>query len=630
MPIVQLPDGTKINFNKTPTPQDVDFAYNRIKSEKANKVQQEELNAPIDNNVGVFEKIGNFLGGTKIAQGLAQAINLGKASKSIEETQQNQIKLQGELMKVIKEQKSIGADTSKLENALTDLNAEIGKTGSNAEAILNPNQLTNKEVLGDAAQLALLAGGGTVAKTAGKIAKANQAKTAIGGVARTAGAGAGTGAVLTGGEFAAQAAKQNASGEDIVKAGLIGAGIGLAGGGILSGIISGTGKIVKGMKLRQAVLKAQEESGIKPKIDETIVQKTQTNPEFGNLVKEAEKQGFDKSDINFLATIDEADKPVLEKMYEATVKAQSDPRQTVRAADILGDNAVGIVKQIESQNKQFGKAVDTAAKSLKGQTVDAVPVRNSVINALEEADVVIKDDGSFDFSNSIFKKNKAVQNKIKTAFSDLPQGEIDGFELHKFKKSIDEFIDFEKKSQGGLTGSVERLLKNARSSADEVLDSNFADYNTANTEFKATRDFLDEVQGVLGSKSPITGKQGAQAFGQAFRSAFSNNKSRGKTLQLIESLQNIAKERGLNGAEQNLLDQALYVNMLEEQFGSAAATGLAGEVTKAVNKARGAAEFVRNPVQGALKATAGAIEKAQNITPEMKKEILKKFIKPNL
>ena len=161
---------------------------------------------------------------------------------------------------------------------------------------------------------------------------------------------------------------------------------------------------------------------------------------------------------------------------------------------------------------------------------------------------------------------------------------------------------------------------------DDALDANFNDYNIANTEFKKTKDFLENVSSVVGKKVDFSTKAGEQSFGQAFRSAFSNNKSRGNTLSLIEELQNIAKERGLNGANQNLLDQALYVNMLDEQFGSQAATGLAGEVGKALKKAKSVVNTIKNPIQGIPEVIGSAIEKGQNINPEMKKQLLMSFI----
>ena len=54
-------------------------------------------------------------------------------------------------------------------------------------------------------------------------------------------------------------------------------------------------------------------------------------------------------------------------------------------------------------------------------------------------------------------------------------------------------------------------------------------------------------------------------------------------IKFIEDTHLLSKQLGLTGSEKNLLDQALVVNMVEETFGSEAATGLAGEVSKAIN-----------------------------------------------
>ena len=132
---------------------------------------------------------------------------------------------------------------------------------------------------------------------------------------------------------------------------------------------------------------------------------------------------------------------------------------------------------------------------------------------------------------------------------------------------------------------------------------------------------------MVGKKVDLNSREGAQAFGQALRSAFSNNKSRGNTLKFIENTHLISKQLGLSGKEKNLLDQAIFVNMLEKTFGSEAATGLAGEIGKALSKAETAIAVVRNPITGGLGVIADVIEKSRNITPEAKKKILEAFIK---
>jgi len=587
------------------------------------------------------EKVLDFTGGKEIAQGLGQALANPKINKQVAQTQQQQFDIQGQLLARIKEKKALGEDTSRLEQAAGLLGQEIDRTGQNTSELLNQKGLTTKQVLGDALQLGTTIAGvgsynkagliGDKALTTGLQKAAPevvQGLTKGTGILKGIGQGAKTGAItgVTQGfaQGTAQGLQEDKSFGDSLKQGV---GSGIASGvfgGVVGGLIGGISGGIKGSNLRKSIISEQEKSGLRPTLNETIQAKSATNPAFKAMVKEAEKQGYSKSDINFLSSVSDVDKPTLKKMFDVTAKAQSNPRQITRAADILGENATSIVKQVQTQNSTAGKLVDQTAKALKGQSFDATPIEQKVLASLDDAGISIGGDGSVDFSQSIFRNTPKLQKDIERVIRNIPDGS-DAYQAHIFKKSVDELVDYGTGGEG-LSGRAEGLLKGFRTAVDDTLDANFTDYNAANTEYKLTKDFIEKVQGVVGKKVDFSTKQGAQAFGQSFRSAFSNNKSRGQTLALIEELQNIAKQRGLKGAEQNLLDQALYVNMLEDQFGTQAATGLAGEVGKALNKTKNVINTIKNPISGIPTAIGNAIEKGQNITPEMKKQLLKTFI----
>lgn len=640
--LVTFPDGTKANFDRIPTPQEKEFAWKKVQAERSRKAQEASLNEKPPETV--MEKVADFTGGKKIGQGLGQALynTFGGADKA-EQTLNDMIDTQSRILTRIKEKKTAGEDTARLQNALDILNEDIQSYAKQTGKILNNNDLTGKEVLGDALQLAVTVGtAGTVGAKgaqAGKLVtkalpstiKSVVAKDVTGGLIKEGlkGAGkgalkgAGEGALIGAGEGVAEGLKNNEDLGGVIDSAIQGGIVGTAFGGVLGGTIGGTTGAIKGKKLSDALIKAQEESGLRTTLDKTIIEKTKIKPEFGSMVDEAKKQGFSDKEINFLGTVKDADKPVLEKMYDVTAKAQSNPRQIQRASDILGDNASNIVKQVKAQNKEFGKAVDTTAKALKGQIIDAQSVRDTALASLEDVGVIANPDGTPNWSKSIFSKTPELQKKLMDTLSDLPAGQMDAYDLHKFKKSIDEVVEYGVGGEG-LKGKSASLLKAIRAEADNVLDTNFADYNTANTEFKATRDVLDRIEDVVGSKVNFETKAGGQTFGQAFRSAFSNNKSRPKTLALIEELQAVAKQRKLKGAEQDLLDQAIYVNMLEDIFGSQASTGLASEVRKGVEtakKIKGSTAF-----ETAVNLGTEAYERTRNITPEAKKALLKKFL----
>jgi hypothetical protein len=201
--------------------------------------------------------------------------------------QDDQMKIQTTLINRIKEKRAIGEDTSRLEGALEDLGFDISAFGNNAERILNPNQLTGKQVIGDALQLATTAGG---AKVAGAIAgKATGATGVLKGALQGAKTGAISGTALGGATGVSQGLQEDMNAGDIVKQGLKGAGIGLATGGILGGLVGGVSGGVKSSQLNK---KQEYLKNITPNTNELtpteykklvrqgkIIEKTATTPD---------------------------------------------------------------------------------------------------------------------------------------------------------------------------------------------------------------------------------------------------------------------------------------------------------------------------------------------------------------
>ncbi|MCF7843851.1 hypothetical protein K9M47_03060 [Candidatus Gracilibacteria bacterium] len=197
------------------------------------------------------EKVADFTGGKEIAQGLGQAIARPKVVKQIEETQASQIKIQSDLLERTKQNKAQGIDTSRLENALAMITEDIGATGEGAEGLLNPNELTTKQVLGDALQLGTLAGAGTIFKGASALA----GKTGMAGIGVGSGAlkGATTGAITgagTGGLLgASQGLQEDKDLEGVLKDAGTGALLGGATGGVLGAVTGGVSGGIKQAKI---------------------------------------------------------------------------------------------------------------------------------------------------------------------------------------------------------------------------------------------------------------------------------------------------------------------------------------------------------------------------------------------
>lgn len=194
-----------------------------------------------------IEKVGNFTGGTKIAQGLGQAIANKEISKGIEETQNQQMAMQGQLLERIKAKKELGEDTSRLENALNLINEDIASTSQGAGKLLNQNDLTAKQVIGDTLQL------GTTVLGAGQLP--GVAKSATGATGVIAGAKQGAiqwakaGAIYGASSGASKALKEDKSIGEIAKSTVGGAVTGGLTGGALGGVIGGVSGGIKGANL---------------------------------------------------------------------------------------------------------------------------------------------------------------------------------------------------------------------------------------------------------------------------------------------------------------------------------------------------------------------------------------------
>lgn len=194
-----------------------------------------------------IEKVAGVTGGKILAQGLSQAIANKEISKGIEETQNQQIEIQGKLLNQIKENKAIGKDTSRLENALKLITEDATQTGEGAEKLLNQNDLTAKQVVGDTLQL------GTTVLGAGQLPgvakKALAEAGVIAGAKQGAIQGAKTGAIYGASSGASKALKEDKSIADVAKSTAGGALAGGTTGGILGGVIGGVSGGIKVAKI---------------------------------------------------------------------------------------------------------------------------------------------------------------------------------------------------------------------------------------------------------------------------------------------------------------------------------------------------------------------------------------------
>jgi hypothetical protein len=469
-----------------------------------------------------------------------------------------------------------------------------------------------KQILGDTAKTAsYLYAPGKIAGTAGSAFKQGAIQ------------GAKAGAISGGLYGAGEGLQENKSLSNIGLDALSGAALGAGAGGILGGAIAGvSGALANktGRELIEAAVNIRKQ----PRFNSILNRITPDTTNLSGLRREAIKQGFSESQTGFLSTLKDADLPVYKKMYDAAVKFGEDERFNTRAADILGESITDRVNQVQAIKSEAGKAIDQAAKGLKGKAVDSTPLKQNILKELDNAGIRIAEDGTLDFSESIFKNLKPLQKQLTEVINSVPDGS-DAYQLHIFKKTLDEMIDFGTRGEG-LKGNAQRLLKSFRRYTDELLDGAFDEYDQANQLFSYAQELLDQAKLVVGKNIDFSKPQGSQAFGQAMRSAFSNNKSRWKVLEFLRILQEVADELNLSGKEMDIYDQALFVNILEDVFGAQSTTALTNEVQKAFKTGTRIIEGIKKPLGGVADLIGAGLEKLQNISPEQKRKVLEQFI----
>lgn len=205
----------------------------------------------------------DFVGGKQLAQGIGQTIAnqdfqiIGQEKKlgvqnQLAKIQDESIGIQNQLITQIKSNKALGKDTSKLESALKQLNQHIGESAGEVATAGNVNNLTDKEVVGSALQLATTVAGG---KATGAISKAVGTGT---GILAGAGKGALTGA-LSGGALGASYGTAQGLKDNKDASGIAGsAGIGALGGAVTGGVIGAVTGGITGNMAQNKLTKGQE------------------------------------------------------------------------------------------------------------------------------------------------------------------------------------------------------------------------------------------------------------------------------------------------------------------------------------------------------------------------------------
>lgn len=340
-------------------------------------------------------------------------------------------------------------------------------------------------------------------------------------------------------------------------------------------------------------------------------------------LKTAVRRGFSEEDAVFLSSLGDADKVIMNEMRDLAEKATVNKRALygTRPIDIVGKNLSTPINKLLALQPKLGKAVNEAAQSLKGETIDPSRLTSSLDEILESAGIT-KGEKGLSFDNTAFEFIPEVQKTLVKTIDQIYKGVNtgDAYRVHNLKKAIDEAVNYAKE-QEGLTGAGQNLIKKMRRAIDDVLDEDFIDYNDANTEFTQFQEFIEDTEALFGKNRSITGERAAAKM----RAIFSNREMRGDIKEYLSKLDDFASRYEVEKSG-NLYDQALLSEILEEMYGTQAVTSLRGETEKALKGVQRVISGIRNPVQGAGDLIAAGVEKITGQTDEGRREFLRELL----
>ena len=307
-------------------------------------------------------------------------------------------------------------------------------------------------------------------------------------------------------------------------------------------------------------------------------------PRIFGLVKETRRQGFDDSFTTLVANAGKTDKKKFARQIKLIEQGKGDLRKKALegAHDIAGESLVKKFNFADKNKSQAGEQLDRVTKSLKGKEVDMANPVNNYIKSMEKLGVEFDDTGKPNFESAIFEGVTPAESLVNKIALRLKRNDnfskADGFKAHEFKKFIDENVNYEK-TEGGLSGKVDRITKTLRRDINESVGSVSDNYKQANKQFSEAATVLDELQKVAGKSVNFNGRHADKAAGVLLRSQLNNTAKRANLLTAIEDIELNVKKYG-GSFDDDILSLSIFADELESIFGSRTRTAIRNEASK--------------------------------------------------
>lgn len=353
---------------------------------------------------------------------------------------------------------------------------------------------------------------------------------------------------------------------------------------LVSGARTAAGKVGEAV-LERGQIEATRVAAGKAAGETGVVRKTIA--EGGQVVsdpkaKEAIKQGFGEGVVAQVKAATTKTKQQMRRMVGITQRGLTNEsfRGANRPADVAGDAVASRIRGLTQVNKKAGQGINREAKNLSGKRVDFGSAGAKLADDLEEIGISVGDDLRVNLRGSDIEDIAGAEQMLNTVIRRVSRLDNNALAGHKLKRFIDEQVSFGKRGEGGLSGTVERVLKGLRKNIDDTLDLNFPAYKKQNEIFAETRQVLDDFQDAGGKSINFKSENVAKQIGTLSRRIFSNVTSRVKLTDSLEGLEAVAAKHGIDTSD-DVAALARFADELDVVFKPAARTSLTAEVAKA-------------------------------------------------
>ena len=234
--------------------------------------------------------------------------------------------------------------------------------------------------------------------------------------------------------------------------------------------------------------------------------------------------------------------------------------------------------------------------------------------------ITLNDDLTPNFTGSDIEGLKAPEAAIKRLVNRMGQngGAPDAYEMHRLKRYIDETVSYGKAGEG-LTGKTQSIMKSLRRNLDGILDDMSPEYNRVNTTYSDTIEALNSFQEAMGRSTNLSSRNADKAVGVKLRSIMSKSQQRAKLLDSIDELESVSFRYGAI-FDDSLLPQVMFVEDLDDVFGTGSRTSFKGEITRGINN-------VPTSKTGAVQAAAEmAIDKINGVNQDAAFKVIRELL----